>query len=99
MIKIIEPILSAQYLYIVISTLIVFIFSLELRPCMGNVWCRMGDDGKKHFCLGGIFAIFQAPFKMLCFWYPKHWDINPYAVLTLVTSLYLTYFNCKLNIY
>lgn len=99
MIEIIQPLLTTKYLTIIISTLIIFILLLETRNCLRNIWWRITEDGNKRFNIGGIINMFKAPFIMPLLWKPQYLDINPYAIIGMVTIFYLTYFNCNINFY
>jgi hypothetical protein len=56
--------------------LIIFTIYLEYSPNLGNIWIRVGSDGKKHFRPINIYHIIIKPLSMKELWYPKNWDLN-----------------------
>jgi hypothetical protein len=70
--------------------LIIFMIYLELNPKIGNVWYRIGSDGKKHINLSSLYNLIVQPLYSIDLWYPSFWDLN-YFVGTFFTILILNY--------
>ena len=59
-----------------ISSFILFVFSLELRKDMGNVWYRIDSTNKKSLNFKSLFSFLSKPLTTKYFWNIKFIDLN-----------------------
>ena len=70
---------------------IIFAIYLETSRSLGNIWFRVGADGKKHINLHSLYNFIIQPFYTKELWYPSFWDIN-YFVGSIITIIILSIF-------
>ena len=66
-----------------IIALVVWVLNLEVNSTLGNIWWRIGADGKKHVNACGLLELFKAPWYTFKLWDIRFWDVNPYIFFVL----------------
>jgi hypothetical protein len=70
-----------------VGLVVTWLAYLELSPRLGNIWLRYDAEGVRRFAIGGLKALFVAPFHTKELWSPTFWDVNPWPALAGLSIL------------
>ena len=73
------------YIFLNMTSLLLYLSYIELSPKLGNIWLRKDALGIRRLSLTGLKDFLLYPLKQHRVWYPNLWDLNVFISVPLMS--------------